>query len=120
MLAGQRLPGDLLGGEQAELADLVADLTERLVRRLLDLASRLLEPSLPVRLRLLAHAVLLRVGDPARLGEDLLRVGLGLADQLAMLLEQVPRLFARVVGLVERLPDALPAVVDRLLDRAER
>jgi hypothetical protein len=38
----------------------------------------------------------------------------------AVLLEQAPRLRAGVVGLVERLADALPALVDDPLHRPER
>ena len=104
---GERLAGDLLGGGEAELADLVADLAERLLRRLLDLAAGLLEPALAVFLGLLPHALALRVGDAAGLGEDLLRLDLRLADQLAVLLEQAARLGARAVGLVDRVLDAL-------------
>src|SRR5579884_418820 len=117
---GERLARDLLGGDQAEPADLVADLAERLVRRLVDLAPRLLEPPLPVGLGLLADALALRVGDAARLGQDLLGLRLRLAEQLAVLLEQVARLGARVVGLLDRLADPLAPLVDRLLDRPER
>ena len=46
----------------------------------------------------------LRLGDAARLGEDLLGLGLrACADQRAVLLEQLARLLAGLVGLVERL-----------------
>ncbi len=41
------------------------------------------------------------------------------ADQRAVLLEQAARLLAGVVGLLDRQADALAAVVDQLLDRAE-
>jgi len=61
VVACERLAGDLLGGEQAELADFLADLTESLVRRLLDLAARLLEAPLAVFLGLLTHALALGV-----------------------------------------------------------
>src|SRR5207245_2790771 len=63
VVARERLARDLLGGEQAQLADLVADLAERLVGRLLDLAARLLEAPLAVLLGLLAHAFTLRLGN---------------------------------------------------------
>src|SRR5581483_5197322 len=118
--ARERLARDLLGGEQAEPADLVADLAERLVRRLLDLAARLLEAALAVLLGLQADALALRVGDAAGLGEDLLALALRLRDQLPVLLEQVVRLGAGVVGLLDRLLDPLTALVDHALDRAER
>ena len=94
---------------EAELADLVADLAERLLGRLLDLAAGLLEPALAVLLGLLADALALRVGDAPRLAEDLLGLRLRLADQLPVLLEQAARLGARVVGLVDRALDALAA-----------
>ncbi len=101
------------------LADFLADLAERLLRRLLDLALRLLETAKPVLLGLLAHALLLDVGDLARLGQDRLGLALRLADEPAVLLEQAVRLFAGTVGLVDRLPDAVAAIVDDLLDRPE-
>src|SRR5205823_5867766 len=41
------------------------------------------------------------------------------ADQLAVLLQQLTRLSAGLVGLLERLPDPRPPLVDQLLDRAE-
>src|SRR5205085_6549776 len=70
-------------------------------------------------LRLLLHALALRVGDAARLGEDLLPFAPRLADQAAVLLEQLPRLLARLLGVFERAADALAPLVDHLLDRAE-
>src|SRR5262249_22634420 len=115
----QRLARDLLRGQQAELADLLADLAERLGRRLLDLALRLLETALAVLLGLLTHALALRVGDAASLGEDLLRLGLRLADELLVLLEQVARFCTRVVRLGDRRLDALAPLVDLLLNRPE-
>jgi hypothetical protein len=42
-----------------------------------------------------------------------------LADQLAVLLEQVPRLLAGLVGLLERAANPVAPLVDQLLDRAE-
>ena len=41
------------------------------------------------------------------------------ADQLLVLLEQVARLGASIVGLLDGFPDAVTPFVDRLLDRAE-
>src|SRR5207247_6503496 len=93
--AGERLARDLLRRDQRQLRDLVADLRQRVLRRLLDLALRLVEPTLAVLLGLLAHALALRVGDLARLGEDLLGLALRPADQRAVLLEQPSRLLAR-------------------------
>src|SRR5262249_43552424 len=116
----ERLARDLLGRRKAELGDLLADLAERLLGRLLDLAPRLLEPALAILLGLDADALALGVGNAARFGKDLLGLRLRLADQLPVLLEQLPRLFAGPVRLGDRLLDALTACVDRLLDRAER
>jgi hypothetical protein len=48
-----------------------------------------------------------------------LGLGLRLSDQATVLLEQPARLVAGVLGLVERLPNPVAALVDRLLDRAE-
>src|SRR5439155_905374 len=93
--------------------DLPADLAERLLGGLLDLPPGLLEAALPVLLGLGPHALALGVGDLARLGEDLLRLRLRLPDQAAVLLEQPPRLVARIVGLVDRAADAVAAVVDQ-------
>ena len=100
---GQRLARDLLGGDHREARDLATDLAERLLRRLLDLPRRLLEAPLPVFLDVGAHALALRVGDLAGLGEDALGLALRLADQLAVLLEQGPGLLAGAVGLLDRL-----------------
>ena len=114
------MPVTFVGGEQAEIDDLEPDLLERPPGLGLDLLARLLEPPLAVGLELVAHPALVGLGDPPRLGEDLLGVGLRAPDQLPVLLEQLARLFAGPVGLVERLPDPLAPLVDRLLDRAER
>ena len=114
------LPVTFAVAASVELGHLGADLLERADRLGLDLLARLLEPALPVGLGLLAGALALRVGDLARLGEDLPRLALRLADQLLVLLEQPARLGARVLGLLDRGADALAALVDRLLDRAER
>src|SRR5206468_9377586 len=87
---------------------------------LVDLAPRLLETPLAILFALLAHALTLGVADPACLGEDLLGLRLRLPDQLPVLLEQVARLVAGVVGLLDRQLDAVAPRVDQLLDRAER
>ena len=120
VVAVEHLAGHLRGRDERELGDLGADLLERADRLGLDLLARLLEPALPVGLDLLLGALALRLGDLARLGEDLPRLALGLADQLLVLLEQPAGLGARVLRLLDRGADALAALVDRLLDRAER
>src|SRR5213593_2975321 len=90
----ERLPSYLLGGHQGQGRDLGADLLERPARLGLDLAARLLEPPLTVGLRLLLHPLALRVGDPTRLREDLLRVRPRACDQRPVLFEQLARLVA--------------------------
>ena len=113
------LPVTLLVAITVRLGDLAADLLERAARLGLDLLRRVVEPALPLRLELLLHPVPLRVGDPAGLGEDLLGVAAGRLDQRPVLLEQLPGLGAGVVGLLDRLPDPIPAGVNRLLHRPE-
>src|SRR5207245_4096060 len=76
-------------------------------------------PPLPVGLRLLLHTLALRIGDPPRFGEDLLRVRARTCDQGAVLVEQLARLVTRPVGLLDGLPDAFAALVDQLLNRPE-
>ena len=85
-----------------------------------DLALRLLHSPLPVDLGLFLDALLHRLAHLAGLAEDLLRLGLRLADQLAVLIQQFPGLVACGVGLVQRAADPLLALVDQLLDRCER
>src|SRR5437660_10708429 len=119
VLVGEHLARDLRGGRERQLRDLAPDLLERALRLGRDLAPRLLDPAFALLLGLLLHAALHRLGHLARLGEDLLGLVARLSDQRAVLLEQPPRLVARVVGLLERLPDAVAALVDRLLDRPE-
>ena len=87
----EHLAGDLGGRDERQVGDLGADLLERAMRLGLDLALRLLEPPLAVGLGLVLDALTLRVGDPARLGEDLLRLAARLADQRPVLLEQPAR-----------------------------
>ena len=116
----EHLAGHLAGRDERQVGDLRADLLERAARLGLDLAARLLEAALALGLELVAQALALRVGDAARLGEDLLRVAARLADQRAVLVEQLARLVAGVVGLVDRLADPLAPLVDGLLDGPER
>jgi len=47
-------------------------------------------------------------------------VALRIGDELTVLLEQLAGLVARLVRLVDRGPDPVAALVDGLLDRAER
>ena len=101
VLAGEGTLRDLLGGDQAELRDLGADLLERSARLCLDLTARLLEAALAVGLGVLAHAALVRLANLPRLGEDLLGLALRLRDQLTVLFEKIPRLAARVIRLLE-------------------
>ena len=103
----------LLGGHEREVRDLGADLLERALRSRPRSARRVLEPALPVGLGLLPDPLAERVGDAARLGEDLLRLAAGLRDQRAVLLEQLAGLVARVLGLLDRLADPVAALVDR-------
>src|SRR5262249_34680306 len=105
---------------ERQVRDLRADLLERALRLGRDLAARLLEAPLPFGLGLLAHALLHRLARLARLREDPLRVAPRLADQRSVLLEQPPRLVARVVRLFDRAADVLAALVEDLLDRPER
>ena len=119
ILLGEHAADDAARGRQREVGDLGADLLERAGGLGLDLLPRLLEPALAVGLRLLLRTRELRVGDLARLGEDLARLALRLADQRPVLLEQLARLGAGVVRLLDGLPDAIAPLVDRLLDRTE-
>src|SRR6266545_5277666 len=116
---GEGLSGDLRRGEQRELGDLGADRAQGTARLGFDLPLRLLEPALPVGLRLLSDALALGVGDAPRLGQDLLGVVARAADQRAMLLQETPGLRAAVVRLGECLPNALATLVDHRLDAAE-
>jgi len=85
-----------------------------------DLLPRLLEAPLAVGLGLVFRPLGLRVGDLACLREDARCLVAGLADQRLVLLEQRARLGTGGVSLFDRLADAVAALVDRLLDRAER
>ena len=53
-------------------------------------------------------------------GLDALRVLPRLPDQRPVLLDELPRLAPRRVGLLERAPDPLAALVEQVLDRPER
>src|SRR5436190_6849199 len=98
----ERPADDPRGGLQRQLRDLRPDLLERARRLGRDLAPRLLEPALPLRLGLVAHPPLHRLTRAASFLEDLLGLPARLPHQLSVLLEQASRLVARRVGLVER------------------
>src|SRR5436853_5631279 len=68
----ERPPDDPRGGLEREVGHLGADLLQRTRRLGSDLLPRLLEPALPLGLRLLAHPRLHRLPGLPRLGEDLL------------------------------------------------
>src|SRR5215468_6904561 len=95
------------GRLERELGDLGADLLERARGLGRDLLPRLLEPALPLGLRLVAHALLHRLPRLARLGEDRLALAARLRDELLVLLEQSLRLVACVVCCLDRLLDVL-------------
>src|SRR6266496_999992 len=89
VLVVERFARHLLGGEEAQLGNLGPDRFERAPRLGLDLALRLLEAPLPVSLGLVFDALLHRLADLTGLRENLLRLVARLADQLAVLFEQV-------------------------------
>src|SRR6266536_432407 len=105
---------------ERQVGDLGADPIERTRRLRSDLAPRVLEPPLPLGLGLLTHAQLHRLARAPGLGEYMLRVSARLVHEGAVLLEQLSRLGARVLSLLDRLADLLAAPVEHLLDRAER
>src|SRR5215470_9938840 len=108
------------GRLERELGDLGADLFERAGGLGRDLLARLLEPALPLGLRLFSHPGLHGFARLARLGEDRLGLTARLRDELLVLLQQLLRLVARLVGRLDGVPDRLLPVVDELLDGAER
>ena len=120
VVAVEHLAGHLRGRDERQVGDLGADLLQGARRLGIDQLACFLEPALAVGLDLLLRALSLRVCDLARLRQDLPGFALRLPDQLLVLLEQPARLGAGVVGLLERLANPSSAVVDRLLDRAER
>ena len=121
ILGVEHLADDALGRLDREVGHLGADLADRPDGLRVDLLARVLEPALPLDLGLLLRALDLRLGHLAGLGEDVLdRLRPGLGEDRAVLLEQLAGLVPGVVGLLDRLADAVATVVDRLLDRAER
>ena len=91
----ERPPDDSRGRLEREVGDLGADLLERARGLGRDLLARLLEPTLPLGLGLLAHPLLHRLAGLARLGQDRLALAPCLGDQLLVLLEQPLRLVSR-------------------------
>src|SRR5262245_26656465 len=119
VVGGEHLARHLLGRDHGQVGDLGADRLQRARRLGLDLARGLLEPALAVLLELVAQASLLRLGDLPRLCEDLFGLTAGLGHRRTVLLDELLRLGAGPVGLVERLANPLAALVDHLLDPAE-
>ena len=120
VLGVEHLAGDARGRLEREVGDLGADQVERALRLGVDLALRLLEPARALDLGLLLHALDLRVGDLARVREDVRRLALRVGDELPVLLEQLAGLVASLVRLVDGRANPVAPLVDRLLDRAER
>ena len=81
---------------------------------------RVVSSRLAILFQLAALALLLRLGDLAGLGEDLLGLAARLRHRRAVLFDELVRLGPGLVGLVERGPDPLSPLVDHLLDPAER
>ena len=86
----------------------------------LDLLACLLQPALPLDLRLVLRTLNLRIGNLPGLRQDLGRLRARLGQDGPVLLQQVTRLVASVVGFLDRLANPVATRVDRLLDRAER
>src|SRR5215213_2042640 len=120
ILLVEHLARDARGRDDRQLGHLLAQLLERAARLGLDLLARVLDPALALGLELLAQAIALGVADTASLAQDLLGLAARLVHERAVLLEQPARLVAGAVCLPERFADPLPALVDDLLDRAER
>src|SRR5438309_5501438 len=113
------LAGHLRRCDERQLGHLSADLLQRALRLGLDLPLRLLEATLAIGLRLFLDTARHRFRDLAGLGEDLLGLAAGLADEGAVLFEQSPRFFPRLLCLFDRAADALAPLVDDRLDPAE-
>jgi hypothetical protein len=116
----EHLADDPLGRLDGQVGDLAADLADRPRGLRLDLPAGLLHTPLPLGLGLLFRAIDVRVPHLARLGEDAGGLRPGLGEDRAVLLEQLACLVARRVRLLDRLADAVTAIVDRLLDRSKR
>src|SRR5437868_5337494 len=92
VLAVEHLAGHAAGRHERERGHLGTDLLERTPRLRLDLAVGLLEAALAVLLDLVLGTLALRVGDHAGVREDALGLAARLADQGAVLFEQLARL----------------------------
>ena len=117
--ASSTLPVTFSDGEQRQLDDVPADLLPEARVLGLELLAVLLQPHLEVGVRLLARLLELALCLAAGLLEDLLAVGLRLLALARDLLTELTGLRARLVGLVERLADAVAALVDQPLDASE-
>src|SRR5215217_5741759 len=113
----ERLAGHLLGRHDREVGDLVADLLDRAPGLGVDVAPGLLHELLALQLGLLERLALVDLAGLARAGDDLVGLRPGLAETLAVLLQDLPRLRARALGDVDRLLDRALALVERLGDR---
>src|SRR6185295_20316044 len=111
------LARDLLGRQDREVGDLVADLLDRTARLGLDVAPGLLEQLLALDLGLLERLALVDLAGLARAGDDLIGLRPRLAQALAVLLEELLGVRARALGRVDRVLDRPLALVQRLGDR---
>jgi hypothetical protein len=119
IVAGERLPGHLLGRQQGQVGDLPADALERAPGLRLDVAPCGGQKLLALALALLGR---LRPGGIGRLpgaGDDVVRL-------LSRLLEASPVFGQELVGLLpgllrvfDRLPDRIGALVERFLNPRE-
>ena len=116
----ERLARDLLGREDRQVGDLVADLLDRAARLGLDVAPGLLHQLLALDPGLLERLALVDLAGLARAGDDLVGLRARLAQPLAVLGEQLVGLGPRALGGVDRLLDRVLALVERLGDARER
>ena len=98
VLGVEHLADDALGRLDRQVRDLAADLADRADGLGVDLLARVLEPPLALGLGLLLRAVDLRIGDLARLREDVGRLRACLREDRPVLLEQLARLASRALS----------------------
>ena len=114
------MPGHLLGGEQRQLDDVAADLLAQARVLGLELLAVLLQPLLQIRVAPPARACSswrwAWRRDSSRIFS---RSAFASSRSLLHELAELPGLFARLVGLVERLADPVAALVDHPLDASE-
>src|SRR5215207_6996933 len=118
VLVGERFAGDLLGGEHGEVGDLLPDSLERAPGLRLDVAGGG-QQLLALFPALLGRLSLRRIGRLARPGDDVVRLLAGLLQPGAVLLEDLVRFVAGLLGVLDRLADRAGALVERLLDPRE-